>query len=121
NNIERLPPELVRKGRLDEIFFVDLPTPAARVEILRAHLTKRGIDAAALDLEPAMQASEGFSGAELEQAVVAARYAAQALDEPLATGHLLAEINQTRPLSVVMAEQIDALREWARHRTVPVD
>jgi hypothetical protein len=121
NNIDRLPPELIRKGRLDEIFFVDLPTPAARIEILRAHLDKRGIDAAALDLQQAMQASEGFSGAELEQAVVAARYAAQALDETLATGHLLAEIGQTRPLSVVMAEQIDALREWARHRTVPVD
>lgn len=121
NNIDMLPPELVRKGRLDEIFFVDLPSPAARVEILQAHLKKRGIDPAALDLEQAMMASEGYSGAELEQAVVAARYTAQALDEAVTTAHLLAEIRQTRPLSVVMAEQIGALREWARDRTVPVE
>lgn len=121
NNIDMLPPELIRKGRLDEIFFVDLPTPAARVEILQAHLKKRGIDPTTLDLQQAMQASEGYSGAELEQAVVAARYSALALDETISTEHLLAEIRQTRPLSVVMSEQIDALREWARHRTVPVD
>jgi SpoVK/Ycf46/Vps4 family AAA+-type ATPase len=121
NNIDRLPPELIRKGRLDEIFFVDLPSAAARVEILQAHLKKRGIDAATLDLEQATQASEGYSGAELEQAVVAARYSALALDQAITTDHLLAEIRQTRPLSVVMAEQIGALREWAQHRTVPVD
>jgi hypothetical protein len=121
NNIDMLPPELIRKGRLDEIFFVDLPTPVARVEILQAHLKKRGIDPAILDMEQAMRVSEGFSGAELEQAVVAARYSALALDETITTEHLLAEIRHTRPLSVVMAEQIGALREWARHRTVPVD
>lgn len=121
NNIEMLPPELIRKGRLDEIFFVDLPSHAARMEILQAHLKKRGVDAATLDLEQAAQVSEGYSGAELEQAVVAARYSAQAFDEPVTTTHLLAEIDQTRPLSVVMAERISALREWARNRTVPVD
>lgn len=121
NNIDMLPPELVRKGRLDEIFFVDLPSPAARVEILQAHLRKRGIDPGELDLERAVAASEGYSGAELEQAVVAARYSALALDAAIGTEHLLAEIRQTRPLSVVMAEQIDTLREWARQRTVPVE
>lgn len=121
NNIDLLPPELIRKGRLDEIFFVDLPSPAARVEILNAHLRKRGIDAATLDLEQAVQVSEGYSGAELEQAVVAARYSAQTFDQPVTTEHLLAEIRQTHPLSVVMAEKIGALREWARHRTVSVE
>lgn len=121
NNIEQLPPELIRKGRLDEIFFVDLPSPAIRGEILRTHLQKRGIDATTLDLVQAAQASDGFSGAELEQAVVAARYSALALDETLNTAHLIAEIGQTRPLSVVMAERISALREWAQLRTVAVD
>jgi len=121
NNIDMLPPELIRKGRLDEIFFVDLPSPAARIEILKVHLKKRGIEAAGLDLEKAVQESEGFSGAELEQSVVSARYAAQANDEAITTEHLLAEIRQTRPLSVVMAEQIEALREWAHHRTVLAD
>ncbi|WP_028239268.1 AAA family ATPase [Stutzerimonas azotifigens] len=121
NRIEALPPELVRKGRLDEIFFVDLPTPAARGEILRAHLAKRGIDGTGLDLDAAVAQSEGFSGAELEQAVVAARYAAQADSTRVGTAHLLEEIRQTRPLSTVMAEQIAALRAWASSRTVPVD
>lgn len=121
NNIEMLPPELVRKGRLDEIFFVDLPSQEARIEILRVHLKKRGVDAVEFDLAQAAQASEGYSGAELEQAVVAAGYSALTLEEPISTSHLLAEIGQTRPLSVVMAERIAALREWARHRTVPVD
>ncbi|HEY0720438.1 MAG TPA: AAA family ATPase [Gammaproteobacteria bacterium] len=121
NNIEMLPPELIRKGRLDEIFFVDLPSLETRSEILRTHLRKRGIDTITLDLAQAAQASEGFSGAELEQAVVAARYSALALDEPITTAHLLTEIGQTHPLSVVMAERITALRAWAQHRTVPVD
>lgn len=121
NNIDMLPPELIRKGRLDEIFFVDLPAPSARVEILRTHLAKRGIDATAIDLEQAAAASDGYSGAELEQAVVAARFSAQAQDAAVSTAHLLEEIAQTRPLSTVMAERIAALRDWASQRTVPVD
>jgi len=121
NNIEMLPPELIRKGRLDEIFFVDLPSPSARTEILLTHLRKRGIDGVSFDLQHAVQESEGFSGAELEQAVVAARYSALGQEQPMTTEHLLTEIRQTRPLSVVMAEQITALRDWARTRTVPVD
>ena len=121
NDIQALPPELVRKGRLDEIFFVDLPSATARREILASHLRRRGADPEALGLDEAVAASEGFSGAELEQAVVAARYSALAGDEPLATRHLLAELGETRPLSVVMGERIAALRAWARERTVPVD
>ncbi len=121
NSIAALPPELVRKGRLDEIFFVDLPAPEARVAILAAHLRKRGLEREGLDLEKAARQSDGFSGAELEQAVVSAWYAAHAAETPLTTEHLLEEIARTRPLSVVMAEQIGALRAWASQRTVPVD
>jgi len=121
NDIERLPPELVRKGRFDEIFFVDLPKPDARTTILEVHLTKRGIEPSDIDLELLVAASEGFSGAELEQAIVAGLYSAHALKLELNTQHLLNEIKQTKPLSVVMAEKIGELRAWAADRTVPSD
>lgn len=119
NAIDRLPPELVRKGRLDEIFFVDLPDSDVRQQIFAIHLRKRDADPAQFDLAALAAASDGFSGAEIEQAVVSALYLAREQQQPLATGHLLAEIRQTRPLSVVMAENINALRHWARERTVP--
>jgi len=121
NDIERLPPELVRKGRFDEIFFVDLPKPGARKTILEVHLAKRGIEATGFDLELLVTASEGFSGAELEQAIVAGLYSAHAQGKELTTQHLLGEIQQTKPLSVVMAEKIAGLRSWAADRTVPSD
>lgn len=118
NRIDTLPPELIRKGRLDEIFFVDLPDSAARIQIFDIHLRKRGQHAEAFNLAELARHSDGFSGAEIEQAVVAALYLAREQGRPLDTGHLLSELQQTRPLSVVMAEQIEALRDWARHRTV---
>jgi SpoVK/Ycf46/Vps4 family AAA+-type ATPase len=118
NRIDALPPELIRKGRLDEIFFVDLPDSAARIQILDIHLSKRGQHAQAFNLAELARHSDGFSGAEIEQAVVAALYLAREQRRPLDTGHLLSELQQTRPLSVVMAEQVEALRDWARHRTV---
>lgn len=118
NRIDTLPPELIRKGRLDEIFFVDLPDSAARIQIFDIHLRKRAQHAQAFNLAELARHSDGFSGAEIEQAVVAALYLAREQGRPLATGHLLSELQQTRPLSVVMAEQIEALRDWARHRTV---
>jgi len=118
NRIDTLPPELIRKGRLDEIFFVDLPDSAARIQIFDIHLRKRGQHAEAFNLAELARHSDGFSGAEIEQAVVAALYLAREQGHPLDTGHLLSELQQTRPLSVVMAEQIEALRDWARHRTV---
>jgi len=121
NDIERLPPELVRKGRFDEIFFVDLPKPDARRDIFQIHLEKRELVAKEFDLDLLVAASDGFSGAEIEQAIVSALYSAHALDETLQTRHLLHEIKTTRPLSVVMAEQIDGLRRWANERTVPAD
>ncbi len=121
NNIDALPPELVRKGRFDEIFFVDLPNEVNRTSILRIHLTRRKQNLADFDVAAIATASEGFSGSEIEQAVVSALYAAHAQGKSLATEHILAEVRLTRPLSVVMREQIDALREWARGRTVPCD
>jgi len=121
NDIAALPPELVRKGRLDEIFFVDLPDDPGREEILKIHLRRRRQDPAKFDLQTLVKASNGFSGAEIEQAVVASLYAAHAQGEVVGTGHLLAELQRTRPLSVVMAEKIAYLRAWAADRTVRAD
>lgn len=119
NNIAKLPPELVRKGRLDEIFFVDLPDAEVRTEILRVHLSRRGLDPEQFDLDGLSAASEGFSGAEIEQAVVSAFYSAHYEMAELTDAHLLGALSETRPLSVVMAEKITALRQWAANRTVP--
>jgi SpoVK/Ycf46/Vps4 family AAA+-type ATPase len=121
NDITTLPPELVRKGRFDEIFFVDLPDKSVRTAILAIHLTRREQSLGNFEIEELADAMEGFSGAEIEQAVVAAFYAAHAQKEALATKHILQEVSETRPLSVVMQEQIGALRAWADGRTVPCD
>jgi SpoVK/Ycf46/Vps4 family AAA+-type ATPase len=121
NDISALPPELVRKGRFDEIFFVDLPSLRARANILHIHLSNRGQEPKMFDLPVLIQACEGFSGAEIEQGVVSAMYAANAVGASLATEHLLAEFERTKPLSVVMREKIDGLRHWAAERTVPAD
>jgi AAA+ superfamily predicted ATPase len=121
NNIEALPPELLRKGRFDEIFFVDLPGAEVRAEIFRIHLEKRGHAAGAFDLAALAAASQAFSGAEIEQAIVAASYSAFADKAPLAGQHVLQELRSTRPLAVLRAEEVAALREWADGRTVPAD
>ena len=121
NEIDALPPELVRKGRLDEIFFVDLPDAAAREEVLRIHLKKRGHDPAAFDLAQLTALTEGYSGAEIEQAVICALYEAHAAKRALDSAQVAAEIARTRPLSVVMAERIASLRAWAEERTVKAD
>ncbi len=121
NQIEALPPELLRKGRFDEIFFVDLPVAEVRVELFATHLRKRALAPEGFDLDALAAASEGFSGAEIEQAIVAAMYAAHAAGAPLSDFQLRAELRQTRPLSVLMAERVQALREWAQGRTVPAD
>jgi SpoVK/Ycf46/Vps4 family AAA+-type ATPase len=121
NDITALPPEMVRKGRFDEIFFVDLPSEAIRTDILRIHTRKRGLEFNDATLAALAHASEGFSGAELEQAVVSANYTAHASKQSCAANHVLSEIRATRPLSVVMSEKIASLREWAEGRTVPAD
>jgi SpoVK/Ycf46/Vps4 family AAA+-type ATPase len=119
NDISALPPELVRKGRFDEIFFVDLPDAAIRSTILAIHLSRRDQRLSQIDIGSLADAMEGFSGAEIEQAVVSALYAAHAMNEPLASQHIQREIEHTQPLSIVMQERIGALRAWAEGRTVP--
>jgi hypothetical protein len=121
NDISALPPELIRKGRFDEIFFVDLPTESVRAEILRIHASKRGIALTEDHSRQLATACEGFSGAEIEQAVVSALYAASAQQQTADARHLLRELRATRPLSVVMAERVTALRAWAAERAVPAD
>ena len=121
NDVSQLPPELLRKGRMDEIFFVDLPEQAVREEIFRIHLKKRKHDPEKFEVVQLAKAADGFSGAEIEQSVVAAIYEALAEKKPLMTAHVLTEIGRTRPLSVVMAEKVAELREWAAGRTVSAD
>lgn len=121
NDITTLPPELVRKGRFDEIFFVDLPNADIRKSIFEIHLRQRNQAPDQFDLENVAAAADGFSGAEIEQAIVSALYAAHAQKCELSTSLLLTEIQRTRPLSVVMAEKIETLRRWADGRTVSCD
>ncbi len=118
NDIERLPPEFLRKGRFDEIFFVDLPDAATRSEIFRIHLKGRGQDPDAFDLEALARASDGFSGSEIEEVVVSGLYTAFSDDSTLSTRDLQMELASTVPLSVTMGERVDALRQWAKGRTV---
>ncbi len=118
NDIESLPPELLRKGRLDEIFFVDLPDHESRCNILDIHLKKRNIDLSEFDVQLLSSHCDGFSGAEIEQAIVSGLYAAYAEQSELTQQQLIHELTNTRPLSVVMSEKIIALRHWASDRTV---
>jgi SpoVK/Ycf46/Vps4 family AAA+-type ATPase len=121
NDISALPPELIRKGRFDEIFFVDLPGDEIRQSIFEIHLGNRGQALENFDLEKISMSADGFSGAEIEQAIVSALYAAHAQKCELTTGHLLTELQRTKPLSIVMAEKIEMLRRWADGRTVSCD
>lgn len=121
NDITRLPPELVRKGRLDEIFFVDLPDAAIRRDIFAIHLRKRLQNPDLFELDLLARASDGFSGAEIEQAIVSGLYRCAAENLELDNQHILHEIAVTRPLSVVMAEKLAQLRLWATDRTVPAN
>jgi len=119
NNISLLPPELLRKGRFDEIFFIDLPDASERSEILKIHLAKRTISAEGLEMNSLIESSEGFSGAEIEQAVIAALFEAFYKNEPLKCEYLKKALNQSVPLSKTMKEDIDALRNWAQSRAIP--
>jgi SpoVK/Ycf46/Vps4 family AAA+-type ATPase len=121
NDIQALPPELVRKGRFDEIFFVDLPTPAARLEIFGIHCKKRKVTLGEADMKALVMRSEGFSGAEIEQAVVSALYTAHSNRRAVDARCIAAELEATKPLSVVMGDKIADLRDWAKERTVPAD
>jgi MoxR-like ATPase len=119
NAASELPPELMRKGRFDEVFFVDLPTTAERAEIFATHLQRRGRTTGRFDLQRLAAAAAGFSGAEIEAAVVAALHTAFNDGGRLLDRHLLDELAATRPLSVLRAEEIAALQRWAAGRAVP--
>ena len=121
NDIAKLPPEFIRKGRFDEVFFVDLPGTNARTEIFRIHLRKRKQDPARFDVAALAARTDGFSGAEIEQVVVSALYAAFSSAKAPDTGLLHAEIEATKPLSGTMRERIAELRAWAAERTVPAE
>ena len=119
NRVERLPGEFLRKGRFDEIFFVDLPNSEERKEIFKIHLSKRRREIARFDLEQLANVCDGFSGAEIEQALVAAMYEAFAQDREFTQLDIIAAIKSTLPLSKTMTEQVTALRDWARQRARP--
>ena len=118
NDISALPPELMRKGRMDEIFFVDLPDDEVRQAIFLIHAKRRRLDVTRLDLAQLSKASQGFSGAEIEQAVISAIYSGKAIETEVDQALLIQELMKTRPLSVVMREKLQALRDWASGRTV---
>jgi SpoVK/Ycf46/Vps4 family AAA+-type ATPase len=107
---------LLRKGRLDEIFFVDLPSRDERLEIFRIHVTRRGRDAAKFNLDTLTGASGEFSGAEIEEAINSALYDAFYAKQELTTEHVLAALAETVPLAKTMDEQINRLRSWAEGR-----
>jgi len=118
NDIQALPPEFLRKGRFDEIFFVDLPDGETRTEVFRIHLDARGHDPELFDLLRLAEETTGFSGSEIEEVVVSALYTAFSGSEELTTEALSTEIAVTKPLSVTMGEKISAMREWAKGRAV---
>ena len=121
NDVARLPAEFLRKGRFDEIFFVDLPDAETRADIFRIHLERRNQNPGTFDLAHLVEATPDFSGAEIEQAVVAALFTCFSAKQPLTTDTILNEVGATRPLAVTMAERVVQMRAWARERTRPAN
>jgi ATP-dependent 26S proteasome regulatory subunit len=119
NNVTVLPPELIRKGRFDELFFVDLPNQAERKQIFAIHLMRRKRNAAEFDLDRVADAAKGYSGAEIEAAVQTALYAAFSSKQTVSTQGLLDALKATVPLSITRSEEIEELRAWAKLRAVP--
>jgi adenylate kinase family enzyme len=116
NDISQLPPELLRKGRFDEIFYIDLPSAAERAEVFRIHLEKRRRHPEDFDVAALVEASKDFSGAEIEESIISALYDAFNDRTDLATGHVMAALAETVPLARTMDEQIAGLRSWAEGR-----
>jgi hypothetical protein len=119
NDIYRLPPEFLRKGRFDEIFFVDLPDAESREQLLKIHLKKRELKPEDFELKKIVDATVDFSGAEIEQAIISALYRASTEKEVISTRHIIEQIKSTKPLSIIKKEGISALRAWAKERTIP--
>lgn len=118
NDVTALPPELIRKGRFDELFFVDLPNASERNQILTIQMKKRKRDPGQFDLDRVAAAASGFSGAEIEAAVQTSLYAAYSREQELSTADLINSLKSTVPLSTTRAEEIQALRSWAHARAV---
>jgi SpoVK/Ycf46/Vps4 family AAA+-type ATPase len=116
NDVEYLPPELARRGRFDEVFFVDLPAAKERAEILGIHLGRRGRDPASYDLPALTRPLEHFSGAELEQVVISALFRAFSAGRELGLEDLKFAIGEVVPLATMYEEKVQALRSWAEHR-----
>jgi SpoVK/Ycf46/Vps4 family AAA+-type ATPase len=121
NDIEALPAELLRKGRFDEIFFVDLPKLQTRKEIFAIHLRKRKRDPEKFNLDKLAKASDGYSGAEIEQGIISALHEAYSAGREIDTDTILRMLDASPPLSVTMAEKVDALRKWANGRCVKAE
>jgi ATP-dependent 26S proteasome regulatory subunit len=119
NNVTVLPPELIRKGRFDELFFVDLPNRAERKQIFAIHLARRKRNSGEFDLDRVAAAAKGYSGAEIEAAVQTSLYAAFASKQVISTQGLLDALKATVPLSITRSEEIEELRAWAKLRAVP--
>jgi SpoVK/Ycf46/Vps4 family AAA+-type ATPase len=117
--VNALPPELIRKGRFDELFFVDLPNQLERKQILSIQLERRKRNVSDFDLDKISEAARGYSGAEIDAAVQTAMYASFSFKQPMTTQTLLDALSQTVPLSATRAEDIQALRHWAKTRAVP--
>jgi SpoVK/Ycf46/Vps4 family AAA+-type ATPase len=118
NRIDLLPAEMIRKGRFDEVFFVDLPGEDERLEIFRIHLKRRGIDPESMELDRVRQFTRGWTGAEVEQCVVAALTSAKLADRELTGDELLNTTAKIVPLSRTMKEQVEHIRAWALDRAV---
>lgn len=119
NNIYMLPPEFLRKGRFDEVFFVDLPNLELRTQIFGIHLAKRGLKPEEFDCAALAENAPDFSGAEIEQAVISALYRATSNKVPISTQHIIEQLQSTKPLAVMKCEDVAALRDWAKERTIP--
>jgi SpoVK/Ycf46/Vps4 family AAA+-type ATPase len=118
NRIDVLPAEMIRKGRFDEVFFVDLPLDEERLDIFRVHLRRRGIDATGFNLDPLKKFTKGWTGAEIEQCVVSALTSVRLQDRELTDKDLLDATANVVPLSKTMKEQVDHIRGWAFDRAV---
>ena len=119
NDIYRLPPEFLRKGRFDEIFFVDLPDQEIRRSLFAVHLRKRGLNPESFDCNLLAEKAADFSGAEIEQTIISSLYRASSKKEPVSTRLILEQITLTKPLALLKQEEITALRDWAKERTIP--
>ncbi|MDF2720706.1 MAG: hypothetical protein K0Q59_381 [Paenibacillus sp.] len=119
NNVNALPPEMLRKGRFDELFYVDLPSEAERREILRIHLKKRRRNPETFDLVQLARECDGFGGAEIEQAIISGLYRAFSHKRDLQTGDILAAYRETKPLSQIMKAHIERIREWGAQHARP--